>query len=86
MKKARKSNPQPCQRCGHTKSQHVNHGAFGAGRCKHCTCPRFNAGRQKNPPALKLKKWIRLPNGAGSIRIRRQGRGRVIEYKSPGGK
>lgn len=71
-----------CQRCDHTKAQHVDHGAFGTGRCKHCTCPRYNAGRrQKNPPALKLDTWVRLPGGAGSVRVRRQGQRRVLEYR-----
>jgi len=74
---------QSCKRCGHTKGQHVDHGAFGAGRCKRCTCPSYNAGRKKNPAPLRLGKWIRLPKGAGSLRLRRQGGRRVLEYKAP---
>ncbi len=81
--KPKRRNPQPCKRCGHSKAQHVSHGAFGAGRCKHCACPAYNGGSQKNPPRLQLDKWVRLPHGAGAVRLRRRGRGRVLEYKTP---
>lgn len=85
--KAKRRNPLiPCKRCGHTRAQHVSHGALGTGRCKHCLCQAYSNGRQKNPRPLKLEQWIRLPKGAGAVRLSRRGRGRVLEYKTAPGK